>query len=55
MISELQVLFLTDGGDNDATNTTEVSGELKSLIKKDNIYSKFSVINLGNVIAPFLV
>jgi hypothetical protein len=32
-----------------------VSGELKALIKKNNIYSKFSAINLGNIIAPFLV
>ena len=46
-ISDLQVLFLTDGKDNDSNKTSLACANLhQTLIKKD-VYAKFSVIGIG--------
>lgn len=46
-IEELHVLFLTDGQDLKKNQTLEVSNKLKAEILRRNIYSKFSVIGIG--------
>lgn len=44
---QLHVLFLTDGKDDSKDETKLVSEELKKELTKREIYSKFSVIGLG--------
>lgn len=46
-ISELVVFFLTDGGDGNQGQTKLVADELKAVLKKKGIESKFCVMGLG--------
>lgn len=42
------VLFLTDGHDGSPDRAIQVSEELKATLLNKNIYSKFSVIGIGD-------
>ena len=53
-ITQLQVLFMTDGLDNNPSKTAEFSRQLKAVLRDKNIYSKFSVIGIGEHEAPLL-
>ena len=47
-------MFLTDGLDNNPKATREMSKVLKNELYQRNIYSKFSVIGIGEHDAAFL-
>jgi len=47
-------MFLTDGLDNNPASTKEMSKILKQELYSRNIYSKFSVIGIGEHDADFL-
>lgn len=46
-LQELFVLFMTDGLDNVPHETRGISKALKELLLKKEVYSKFSVIGIG--------
>lgn len=46
-VRELFVLFMTDGLDNVPQETKAISRQLRDLILRKEIYSKFSVIGIG--------
>lgn len=53
-LKQLQVLFLTDGQDGELDRTKEASAELRKELMIKEVFSKFSVIGIGDHDAGFL-